>query len=95
MLIHVAEVTPYGAPTLIALVPSEFTVPEMGDPLLTRIQKHYPTHPIMLVSVETNGFREHAKFQTHLLLALIQLEYLDLAELDLSVAPVESDDLPF
>ena len=95
MRIQVAEVTPYGAPTLVALVPSEFTVTVAGDDLLVKIQRHYPTHPIMLVSVEANGFRAYAKFQTHMLLALIQLEYLDLVELDLATAPAESDDLPF
>ena len=95
MRIQVAEVTPYGSPTLIALVPLEFTLPEAGDGMLAKIQRHYPTHPIMLVSVEANGFRAFAKFQTHMLLVLIQLEYLDLVELDLATAPAESDDLPF
>jgi len=95
MRIQVAEVDPYGAPTLIAIVPSEFTMPGPGDQLLSQVQRHYPTHPIMLVSVEKNGFRAHATFQTHLLLALIQLEYLDLKELDLSLPIEENSELPF
>jgi len=95
MRIQVAEVTPYGAPTLVALVPSDFTVPVAGDDLLVKIQRHYPTHPIMLVSVEANGFRAYAKFQTHMLLALIQLEYLDLTELDLSQPVEDESELPF
>ena len=94
MRIQVAEVTPYGSPILIALVPSEFTLSAAGDGLLSEIQRHYPTHPIMLVSVQPNGFRAYAKFQTHMLLALIQLEYLDLVEVDLAMAPPE-EELPF
>lgn len=96
MKIHVAEVTPYGSPVLIAIVPSDFTNPLNGPNLLQRIQPHYPTHPIMLVSIEENGFRAYATFETHMLLALIQLEFLDSTELDLSAPPrVAEEELPF
>ena len=95
MKVHVAEITPYGAPILVAIVPSAYTTPAAGDPLLRRIQRHYRAHPIMLVSVERNGYRAYAKFQTHLLLALIQLEMLDLVELDLDATPIPEEELPF
>lgn len=95
MKVQVAEITPYGAPILVALVPSQYTTPAAGDELLGKIQQHYRAHPIMLVSVEPNGFRAYAKFQTHLLLALIQLEILDLHELDLSQPVQDYSELPF
>jgi len=50
----------------------------------------------MLVSVERDGFGAYAPFQTHTLLALLQLEHLTLHELDLDVPPAEKDEpLPF
>jgi len=94
MLIHVAEIEPYGSPILVAIVPSEFTVPGAGDDLIKRIERHCRVYVVMLVSVEINGFRAHANFQTHVILVLIQLEYLDLVEVDLSIAPPE-EELPF
>ena len=64
--------------------------------MLLQLQPYYRRHPIMLVSMEKNGFRAYATFETHMLLALIQLEFLDLKELDLSVPPREEyDDPPF
>lgn len=96
MLVQVAEVTPFGAPVLIAVVPSGYTEPSNGPNMLRRLQPYYRHHPIMLVSVEQNGFRAYATFETHMLLALIQLEFLDLTDLDLSVpAPEQDDELPF
>ncbi len=96
MKIQVAEVTPYGSPILIAVVEAKFIDAEHGNALILRIQPHFPLHPIMLVAVHEKGFKAHAHFQTHLLLALIQLEYLDLSELDLNAEPPATDDeLPF
>lgn len=96
MEILVAEITPYESPILVAIVNSEYSVAGPGDQLLKRIQPHFPTHPIMLVSVEPNGFRAYALFQTHLLLALIQLEILQTRVLDLSTPPLEIEcALPF
>lgn len=48
----------------------------------------------MLVSIEDNGPRAYAFFQTHMILALIQLENLHLSILDLSAAPPEQE-IPF
>ncbi|SFD83922.1 hypothetical protein [Massilia yuzhufengensis] len=96
MKIRVAEVTPYGSPILVAVVPSEYTTPTHGADLIARIQPYFPIHPIMLVSIQGNGFQAYAPFETHRLLALIQLEYLDLNELDLSIPPPEKEEeLPF
>ena len=63
---------------------------------MAKLQKHFPLEPIMLVSVERDGFAAYAPFQTHTLLALLQLEQLTLHEIDLSVPPAEKDEpLPF
>ena len=83
------EIEPYGSPLLVALVPSDFTNSTAGPNLVKRLQPYFRCLPIMLVSVETNGFRAHAAFQTHVLLALIQLEYLNFEELDLNTPPPE------
>jgi len=96
MQLQVAEVTPYGAPILVAVVDPEFVNAERGNPLISRIQPYFPHHPIMLVAVKSNGFRAHAHFQTHLLLTLIQLEFLELSELDLNEPPTAAnEELPF
>lgn len=96
MRVQVSEIDPYGSVIIVAIVASEYTVAGPGDELLKKLQPYFRIHPIMLVSVQSNGFRAYAHFQTHLLLALIQLENLNLRELDLTVAPVEEEEeLPF
>lgn len=96
MKIQVAEVTPFGSPVLIAIVATTFTDPLNGPSMLERVQLYFRLHPIMLVSIQENGYRAYATFETHILLALIQLEFLDVTELDLSVPPADPDDeLPF
>ena len=96
MRVLAAEIEPYGAPILVGIVDSLYTSVEAGDALLKRLQPYFPIHPIMLVSVEQNGYRAHAPFETHRLLALIQLEQLTLHEIDLSVPPPMRDEpLPF
>ena len=48
------------------------------------------------VSIELNGFRAYAPFQTGELLALLQLETLAFQEIDISLPAPESDEpLPF
>lgn len=96
MKAHAAEIDPYGAPIMVVIVDSAHTVPNAGTQLLIRLQPYFPTHPIMLVSVERNGYRAYASFETHRLLALIQLEQLTLQEIDLTKPPPEKDEpLPF
>jgi hypothetical protein len=92
----VAEIDPYGAPIIVSLVDTAFTVAGPGDQLLARLQPYFPLHPIMLVSIQANGYRAYAPFQTHRLLALIQLEQLTIQEVDLSVPPARDEEpLPF
>lgn len=94
MLIQVAEVESHGAPILLAIVPSEFTLPEAGPSMISRIARHRPTLPIMLISIEENGPRAFAYFHTHVLLALLQLETLTLVDLDLA-GEISEPELPF
>lgn len=96
MKVLAAEIEPYGSPIMVTIVDSLYTSPAAGDALLKRLRPYFPIHPIMLVSVEHNGYRAHAPFETHRLLALIQLELLTLHEVDLSIPPAEKDEpLPF
>jgi hypothetical protein len=77
----------------VALVDSEFTLNETGRPLLRRLSPFYPALAIMLVSVEKNGFRAWADFQTHEILALVQTKKLHFTEVDTDAPPEE--ELPF
>lgn len=96
MKVRVTEIDPYGSVIIVAIVDPEYTVPGPGDELVKQLQPHFRIHPIMLVSVQPNGFRAYAHFQTHLLLALIQLENLNMRELDLALAPeVVHEEPPF
>lgn len=96
MKIPVAQFSPYGPSIAIALVASQYTNAEHGPAVLKRLSPHFPTQGIMLVSVEDNGFKAFATFQTGVLLALIQLEYLQFSEVDLHKPPaLPEQDLPF
>lgn len=94
MLVRIAEAVSHGASFVVAIVPSEFTTPKTGPAMISRIQRHRPTMPIMLVSIEDNGPRAYAPFETHVLLSLLQLENLQLELLDLEAAILEPE-LPF
>lgn len=94
MRISYAEVDNYGAVLVVAIVPSEFTQAALGPGMIVKIQRRLPTKPIMLVSIEANGTRAYADFETHVLLALIQLETLHLTVLDLD-SPLPEQELPF
>lgn len=96
MRVKTATFSPHGAPVRIAIVDSQWAQPGAGDELLAQLQKHFPCEPIMLVSIKRDGFGAYAPFQTHTLLALLQLETLALHEVDLSMPPAEKDEpLPF
>lgn len=96
MRVKTATFSPHGAPIRVAIVDSQWLQPAAGDQLLAQLQSHFPLEPIMLVSIEEDGFGAYAPFQTHTLLALLQLEQLTLCEIDLSVPPAEKDEpLPF
>jgi len=74
-------------------VESEHTLNGTGDLLLRRLLPFYPTLPIMLVSVEKNGFRAWADFQTHEILALVQTKKLDFIIVDTDFPPQK--EIPF
>jgi hypothetical protein len=93
--VKVAQWAPYGTAMAVALVASEFTVQTAGQLLIQRIEKYYRGQAVMLVSVEKNGFRAYAYFQTHEFLALMQLDVMAFDELDLTVPPVDDSELPF
>lgn len=71
----------------MALVESEYTLAGAGGPILRRLVPFYPTLPIMLVSVEDNGFRAWADFQTHEILAMVQTRKLEFTIVDTDFPP--------
>jgi hypothetical protein len=96
MRIQVTQFAPHGSPIVVAIVESGFTVRGAAEPVLKKVAEHFPAQPIMLVSLEPNGFRAYAPFQTGELLALLQLETLQLQEIDIMLPPPENDaPLPF
>ena len=96
MRIHVTQFAPHGSPIVVAVVESAFTLPGAAQPVLKKVAEHFPAQPVMLVSIEPNGFRAHAPFQTGELLALLQLETLEFQEIDISLpAPERDAPLPF
>jgi hypothetical protein len=94
VLISFAKVDNNGSILVVAIVPSEYTLRTAGPALIAKIEAHLPALPVMLVSIENNGPRAFAFFETHMLLALLQLEKLHLSVLDLRLAPPEAE-LPF
>lgn len=96
MRVQVSEFAPHGSTVVVAIVEPRHTVTGIAEPVWKQVSAHFPALPVMLVSVEPNGFRAWAPFQTAQLLALLQLETLALRELDLTVPPVREDQpLPF
>ncbi len=95
MRIHVTQFAPHGSPIVVAIVDSRLTVQGAAEPVLKKIAERFPARPVMLVSVEPNGFRAYAPFQTGELLALLQLETLEFEEIDISVPVPDDAPLPF
>ena len=96
MRVQITEFAPHGSPVVVAIVEPRYTVTGAAEPVWKRVSAHFPARPVMLVSIEPNGFRAWAPFQTAQLLALLQLETLALRELDLSLPPEREDEaLPF
>jgi hypothetical protein len=80
-----------GSVILIVLVDSEFTLPEFGKKVIAKVEKYYPSLGIMLLSIEKNGFRAYSFFESHRILALMQLENLTFKALDLAASPPEAE----
>lgn len=96
MRIRVTQFAPHGSPIVVAIVDSTLTVKGAAEPVLKKVAEHFPFQPVMLVSVEPNGFRAYAPFQTGELLALLQLETLEFQEIDISLpGPGKDGPLPF
>lgn len=96
MKVQVTEFAPHGSTIIVAIVESRYTLPGAGAPVWRQLGALYPGRPVMLVSIEANGFRASAPFQTGQLLALLQLETLTLREIDLADPPPERGaPLPF
>jgi hypothetical protein len=95
MKVKVAQFELLGSKIVVVVTDSEFTQANAGSVLILRVQPHYPTQAIMVVSVEQNGFRAFAHFQTTKTLAIMQLELLDFMSIDLSEPPFDNSDLPF
>jgi len=96
MKIQVMEFAPHGSPIVVAIVDSRFTLKGAAEPVLKKVAARFPSRPVMLVSIEPNGFRAYAPFQTGELLALLQLEELAFEEIDISLPAPEGDmPLPF
>ncbi|MDB5747896.1 MAG: hypothetical protein JWP72_2744 [Massilia sp.] len=96
MRVQITEFAPHGSPVLVAIVDPRYTLKGAAEPLWKKVSTHFPARPVMLVSIEPNGFRAWAPFQTGRLLALLQLETLALREIDLAVPPPGKDELlPF
>ncbi|MFC5509691.1 hypothetical protein ACFPOU_00955 [Massilia jejuensis] len=95
MKIQVTQFAPHGAPIVVAIVESGLTVEGAAEPVLQKVAQHFPARPVMLVSVEPNGFRAFAPFQTGELLALLQLETLEFQEIDIALPAVNDLPLPF
>lgn len=95
MKVKVAQYEFSGPFILVVLVASEFTLQDAGKQMIARIEPYYPTLAIMLVSIEHNGFRAFSFFQSHKILALLQLDNLSFTELDLTVPPIDTSELPF
>jgi len=95
MKVQVMEFAPHGSPIVVAIVESRLTLKGAAEPVLKKVAEHFPFRPVMLVSIEPNGFRAYAPFQTGELLALLQLEELDLEEIDISLPAPNDAPLPF
>lgn len=94
MLVSITKIRQHGSDVIVALVEPAFSVVGVGDDLINRIAPHYPDRPVMLVSLEENGYRAYAHFQTHMTLMALQREQLSFVEVDID-QPLPEEELPF
>lgn len=93
MMIKAANVVINRTNIAVCLVESSATAPatDEGDRILRLLQPFFPTLPIMLVSVQDNGFRSYATFQSSTLLSLAQFLNIPWQEYNLSIPPPPVD----
>lgn len=94
MRIRITKIEQYGSDVVVALVDSLLTVAGAGDDLISRIEPHFRGRPIMLVSLEENGYRAYAHFQTHMILMELQRRQLVFVDIDLD-QPMPEEELSF
>ena len=94
MKLEVALAELKGVRVALAFPPPAWVVPGVGDVLLERLRPHFPTLPVMLVSVQKHGVRAHAAFQAQALIDGADLAHLPRTLIDLDVPPVPADEPP-
>lgn len=92
MILQVAQTRIGQLNLLIALVDVEY-IGAAGDAVIKKLMVFYPHLPALLVCVADNGFLAHAHFDTHQVLALLQLKKLTFSEIDIDNPP--EAELPF
>lgn len=91
MKLEVALAELKGVRVALAFAPPACVAPGVGDVLLERLRPHFPTLPLMLVSVDKHGVRAHAAFQAQALVDGADLAHLPRTVIDLDVPPTPPD----
>lgn len=94
MKLEVALAELKGVRVALAFPPPAWVAPGVGDVLLERLRPHFPTLPVMLVSVQRHGVRAHAAFQAQALVDGADLAHLPRTVIDLDVPPAPADEPP-
>jgi hypothetical protein len=94
MRIRVAVTVLKGVRVAVAFPPPAWVVPGIGDALLARLQPHFPTLPVMLVSRQPHGVRAHAAFQAQRLVEGAGLDALETVEIDLDQPAADGGEPP-
>jgi hypothetical protein len=96
MKLEVAVAELKGVRVALAFAPPAWVAAGVGDVLLERLRPHFPTLPVMLVSLHRHGVRAHAAFQAQALIEGADLARLQRTVIDLDVPPERLDGpLPF
>jgi hypothetical protein len=94
MKLEVALAELKGVRVALAFPPPAWVAPGVGDVLLERLRPHFPTLPVMLVSIQRHGVRAHAAFQAPGLVEGADLAHLPRTLIDLDVPPAPADEPP-
>jgi hypothetical protein len=94
MKLEVAVAELKGVRVALAFAPPPWVAPGPGDVLLERLRPHFPTLPVMLVSMHRHGVRAHAAFQAQALVEGADLAHLRRTTIDLDIPPSPSDAPP-